>query len=272
LSIDQPAKFFHPPASDMFERIFADYRPRSKALLQLIKHDTTLSRFDAFNKRLKMACGLSIEFSDDLGIVRPDTRACYVLMYRITDVWYAFEHLLSVADAEIPRASDSKIVLYSPDVIVATGLAEVGHLFGRLIAENVTRESSWRRELYPVLAYFVNNTQRGTKKALEQVLARVKAKESLGLGDLLALSYGLRNLYVHEGVMASMGTKDYALKRRLYEVILDCLTLAAFALGSSYAERVVTKWGSKVETGGAAAAQQAVAADRADPAFGISSV
>jgi hypothetical protein len=261
MTTERPAKFFHTHSLEMFDRIFVDYKQQSKAVLSLIKHDRKLSRFDAFNKRLKISCGLNISFSDDLGIVRDDTRSCYALMYRISDIWYAFEHLLSVADTEISRLSKSKTVLYPPDVLIATGLVEVERIFGQLIDENVTREPSWRRELYPMLAYFINNTNGGTRKALEECSARVKAKERFRLQELLAISYGLRNLYVHEGVMAAMGGRDYALKRRLYEVVLDCLTLAAFTLGSAYAKRVVTKWSEKAVMGGAAAAQSPIADD-----------
>ena len=66
-------------------------------------------------------------------------------------------------------------------------------------------------------------------------------KKPLEFEHLLAIAYGLRNLYVHEGVMAALGTKDYALKRRLYQVVLDNLILSSLVVGSEYARRVIAR-------------------------------
>ena len=41
--------------------------------------------------------------------------------------------------------------------------------------------------------------------------------------------------------MAALGTKDYALKRRLYEVVLDNLILSCLFVGNEYARRVLSK-------------------------------
>lgn len=231
-----PASFFYVEAQRIFEEIYPQYRERSREVLRRIETERNFSQFDAFNKRLKISCGLELSFSDQLNIHREDTRACYVLMYKISDLWYAFEHLLAIAPPTIPCESKSKVAPFSRETVEVVGLVPVSELFGELSGQHVTAESKWRKELYPVLSYFINNTERGTKKALQRSLKAVKEKNPWGIEDLLALAYGIRNLYVHKGVMAALGTQDYALKRRLYQVILDCLKLAAFQLGSAYAE------------------------------------
>ena len=126
---DYPADLFYPESHSLQEAVWPSYRDRTKAVLYLIKRDPSLSRFKAFNTRLKMACGLQFQFSDRLNITKPDTRACYKLMYRIADVWYAFEHLLNVSDTELPRVTTSKIAQFRPDVFEAIGLSQVERCF-----------------------------------------------------------------------------------------------------------------------------------------------
>lgn len=241
MAANYPINLYFPESRALFEESFPLYRERTKAILHLIKEDRSLSRFDAFNKRLKIACGLQFQFSDQLNITKPDTRACYELMYRIADIWYAYEHLLSVSNDDLPRMNTSKVALFHSDVFEAIGLPRIERCFSTLFAANVTDESKWRRELYPVLAYFINNTNGATQKALRRCSNAVKEKRTVEFEHLLALAYGMRNLYVHEGVMAALGTRDYALKRRLYQVVLDCLILSCIFVGNEYARRVLAR-------------------------------
>lgn len=236
---DYPVDFQYAESQAIFEEVFPLYRESSLAVIRRISDHRELSGFDGFNKRLKISCGLQLGFSDKLAIKREDTRACYALMYRVSDLWYAFEQLLSLQPEVIPKETNSKVKPYSEQTLQDVGLDKVGEHFGRLVHEHVTKESRWRREVYPLLSYFINNTKGGTKTALRSTLASVRSKTPLDIQDLLALCYGMRNLYVHHGVMAALGTRDYALKRRLYGAMLDGLTLASFQAGNVYAERVL---------------------------------
>ena len=78
---------------DLTENLYPEYSTNAKQLLRQLVTDTTISRFDAFNKRFKISWGLQVEFTDDLNIKSETVRDCYRLMLKIADLWFAFEHL-----------------------------------------------------------------------------------------------------------------------------------------------------------------------------------
>jgi hypothetical protein len=239
----EPISFFYESSREMFAEIYLQYEPHSKSVIRMIPNDKSLHGFDAFNKRLKISCGLKMQFSDNLSIKNPDTRACYELMYKVVDIWFAFEHLLEVSKNEIPRTEpEKKFFRYADDVMNATRLAKVEYHFNNLMTQEITKESKWRQELYRLLANFrIKLGNKNLKDAMKDCMDQIKGKKPLQFNHLLALSFGLRNLFVHYGAVAAMGTKDYALKRRMYEVLHDCLILASFTLANEYARRILDK-------------------------------
>lgn len=238
MSVDYPINLFKAEPESLLADVYPVYATRSKEVLRLVKEHRELSTFDAFNKRFKIACGLKITFTDKLNIKREDTRACYELMYRISDLWYALEHLIEISNPEIPK-SGSKVQPYSDETMQAIGLSDVESCFAASFRHYVAAESSWRQQVYIVIASLAKNAKGKSKIALKNCSDGIRKRRPLGFNDLLALAYALRNMFVHEGATAALGTKDYKVKRRLYEVVHDHLVLSALVIGSEYAQRVL---------------------------------
>lgn len=77
----------------------------------------------------------------------------------------------------------------------------------------------------------------GTQKTISEVTFLMKEKEQLQAKHVFALVYGVRNIYVHQGVAAALGNSNYAVKKALYSVLYDSLILYSLALGDAYCRK-----------------------------------
>jgi hypothetical protein len=229
-------ELFFDSSQALLESLYEGYSVNAKSLISKISQDKGLSDFDRFNKRLKISWGMKIEFTDNLPITREDTRACYVLMLKISDLWFAFEHLVNTACEVIPKdaASPNKVDLYQDSTLEAIGFHDITSNFNRLLYEHVLHKKTFRREVYPLLAYLKNNTRSGTRSMISDTILLIRDKKELQAKHIFALAYGIRNIYVHEGVAAALGTSNYQVKRILYSVLYDALILYSLELGDSY--------------------------------------
>ncbi|NJM45275.1 MAG: hypothetical protein HC860_03215 [Alkalinema sp. RU_4_3] len=108
-------ELFFDSNTEILGNLLVDYNENAKLLIRNIGNDRNLSRFDTFNKRFKISWGMKIEFTDNLRITKGDTRACYMMMLKVSDLWFAFEHLLEIASEVIPRdlSNAAKVNPYS---------------------------------------------------------------------------------------------------------------------------------------------------------------
>lgn len=122
----------------LLEELYTRYRESSKHVISRIRHDTGLSRFDSFNKRFKISWGMQVEFTDDLRITNEDTRACYRLMLKIANLWFAFEHLAETASQLIPAdkrpSNNSKVDLYLDSTMETLGFDTITSNFNVLFS------------------------------------------------------------------------------------------------------------------------------------------
>jgi hypothetical protein len=232
-------EMFYDSSQALLEALYPNYSTNSKALISRIGQDKKLSQFDTFNKRLKISWGMRIEFNDNLPIKDEDTRACYMLMLKISDLWFAFEHLVQTSSELIPTdaPSRSSVDLYRDSTLAALGFPDITSHFNRLLYTHVLHKPNYRKEMYRLLAYLKNNTKGGTKNAIADTIARIKEKQELQTKHIFALAYGIRNVYVHKGVAAALGSKNYRLKRVLYSILYDSLILYSLALGDAYCRK-----------------------------------
>lgn len=221
----------------LLESLYKDYKPNSKALISKTGDDKSLSQFDRFNKRFKISWGMKIEFTDELRISKEDTRACYILMLKITDLWFAFEHLVDTANEVIPKdtsSANSKVDFYQESTLKALGFDVITSNLNQLLYGQVLHDKRYRREVYLLLAYLKNNTTGGTKNLISDTKLLISDKKELQAKHIFALAYGIRIVYVHEGVAAALGSSNYRVKRLLYSVLYDALILYSLVLGNSY--------------------------------------
>ncbi|RUR73935.1 hypothetical protein ACF3DV_25305 [Chlorogloeopsis fritschii PCC 9212] len=229
-------KVFFDVNQSILEALFESYSKNAKLLISKISQDKNLSQFDRFDKRFNITWGMKIEFNDNLRITKEDTRACYMLMLKISDLWFAFEHLVKTASEVIPKDTNfhSKVDFYQESTLEALGFNPITSNFNQLMYGKVLHREAWRREVYHLLAYLKNNTTGGTQKLIEAAIILIKDNNALQAKHIFSIAYGIRNIYVHEGVSAALGSRNYQVKRALYLVVYDILVLYSLALADSY--------------------------------------
>ena len=237
-------KMFFESSQAAWDSKYESYYRYTKQLLGKLSEDKSLSAFDAFVKRFDISCGLQIAFTDERDKRRAEaTRDCYQLMLKISDLWFSFEHLIRVADDVIERQGKATFDPYDDQTLSKIGFLTVSQTCNDLLYTRVLHKSRWRQELYgSLLPYLKNNTRGHTKTTIAEVHDTVKAKNPLQTRHVLALAYGLRNIYAHEGVSAALGGKNYEAKRELYRVVYDALALYSIALSTHYAEQKLLKY------------------------------
>lgn len=227
-------------SKEILNMIYMNYSVNSKSVISRIKEDKNLSKFDAFNKRLKITWGMKIEYTDELPITGEATRICYTLMLKISDLWFAFEHLVATSNTIIPKdaaKNNSKVDLYRDSTLEELGFNNINENFNQLMKSFILNKSNRRRDMYIVLAYIKNNTERGTQTLLKEVVDLIREGSELQTKHIFALSYGIRNIYAHKGVSAALGSNNYELKRDFYRVLYDSLILYSLALGNAFCEK-----------------------------------
>ena len=215
------------------------YSKNALILIRNIKQDKSISNFERFNKRLKISWGLRIEFTDNLAITQATTRNCYALMLKLSDLWFAFEHLGNAVTDIFPKDKDpkSKVDFYTDDTLSILKFDKITKNFNSLLWEHVLHRSPWRRDMYPYFSYLKNNTKGGVAARISETIDYIKKKQELSERHLFSLAYGIRNLYIHVGVSAALGGRNYEVKEYFYMVLYDTLILFSLQLGNVYSER-----------------------------------
>lgn len=227
----------------MLEDIHKKYRQSSLKLIRKISEDKDLSEFDTFNKRLKLNIGMGITYNHELsGIKRIDTKKCYKLMLKITDLWFAFEHLCKVAKDTFPLSSNQKIAPYDDAFYKRIGMNKITKHFNELLYAEILHKKNWRKEFYLWSYYLQNNVHGGVKSTVGSLKKLVQEKESFQERHIFALAYALRNLYVHKGIAAALGSNDYKFKVKLYSLLYDTLVLYSFYLANEYCKEKIKQY------------------------------
>ncbi|GAA5531244.1 hypothetical protein [Herpetosiphon gulosus] len=131
-------------------------------------------------------------------------------------------------------SNKSKTDLYQESTLLLIGFHSTTDNFNALISTHLVNTPQQRRELYLILAYIRNNTQNKTKKLIEETITFIKNKQNLHTKHILALCYGIRNIYAHNGVAAALGSENYRFKQIFYLILYDSLVLYALSLGNHY--------------------------------------
>ncbi len=235
-------ELFFDSNQDLLENLFKSYSANAKYVISNHhRHDKNLQYFNSFNKRLQISWGMRIEFTDDLRITSEEIRACYRLMLKISDLWSAFEHLVKVASKLIAKDKEpgntSKVDLYQDSTMRTLGFNAITLNVNELWRDRVIHVPTYRHEIHMMLAYLENGTKGQTKKLLVEVRQLIKKKQPLREKHIFALAYGIRNIYLHDGVAAALGHPKYQAKRALFKLLHDSLILYSLALGDSYCQK-----------------------------------
>lgn len=211
---------------------------QDERLMKYAEKDTRseLSHFDRFNKRFKISWGMEIKFTDNLPITKEDTRACYILMLKISDLWFAFEHLVKTASKIIPKDVNphTKVDFYREATLSELGFDTITSNFNELMYGNLLHKEVEEREINHIFSYLQNTTKGKTQEMIENTTVLIQQEKELQAKHIFSIADGIRNIYVHEGVAAALGSGNYQIKRIFYSIVYDTLVLYSLALGNSY--------------------------------------
>lgn len=187
---------------------------------------------------------MKIEYTDDLPIHREETRRCYELMLKLSDLWFTFEHLLKVVKELFPwdAPSASKSNPFSAETRQRIGFTSISQQTTHTLRHHVFNEPRNRQEIYLLLSYLANNTYGSTRRIVEEIRVIIKSGDPFEACHYFSMIYALRNIYSHQGVAAALGGRDYTLKCRLYSILYDALVLYSLALGDAYCREKVKSY------------------------------
>jgi len=228
---------------ELGERLYEEYTLASKPLLARTAQDRSgLGTFAAFHRRFLTSWYMKIDLSEVPRLTQQETRDCYILMLKISDLWFSFEHLSKIAESDIKKKSGkSSVDLYDSATLASTGLDVVTEHFNSMLNTRVLYQSKWRQVIYKLLAYLKNNTVNHTQRTLGEIRDLIKDRKPLQTKHSFALVYGLRNLYVHKGVTASLGSKQYTVHRAFFMVLHDAVLLYSLALAGRFSRLMLAK-------------------------------
>lgn len=236
-------RFFHSSSQEIGEPLHTAFRDVSSKLKAHIRSDKSLSRFDQFDTRFIMSWNMQIGFNDASRVSREDTIACYALMLKISDLWASFEHLQSLLNNVVPKelTANSKVNFYREQTLASLNCSPIVSNFTQLFYDEVFTTKVRMRDMFRMLPYLKNNTKGAASSGTHDFISQLKlsGKIPFNARHIFALAYALRNLYVHDGIAAAMGSGNYKLKRDFYEVLYDTLILFSLRFGYEYASRML---------------------------------
>lgn len=228
-------QFHHDSSAQLGAPLYDQYADVATPLLRHTAEDKTLSTFVSYNNRFKVSCAMQIDLSGVSNIKRQDTRDCYVLMIKIADLWFSYEHLQRLAREIFPWKKKYKTVdAFDQETMSVLGFDPITENFNCLMRSHVLHTPAFRKQIYLLLEILKENTKDGTQTTIGEIKPLIRDGARLDTRHAMALAYGLRNVYAHKGVAAAMGLDDYRVKKALYLVVYDTLMLYSLALGSAY--------------------------------------
>jgi predicted secreted protein len=219
------------------EDYLAEHAKRSKETISRIRTDKSISQYDTFNKRFKLNLGMQIEYEHEMtGVTRAETQLVYKYMLKISDLWGAFEHLYETCDEEgwVKKSFRSSYNLYDEETQDTHGFQQVVTAFNEVLAEEIYPDKAQKRNLHVTMAYLKKHTNKYIGGSLSLAKVPVKENAPLSMEHINALVYGLRNLYIHKGVAASMGLKSIKFRVLLYSMLYEYLVVCCYRLGVAY--------------------------------------
>jgi len=183
-----------------------------------------------FRIRLRLAIGLKIGFNLDYALVKNEpTKETYIQISKCNEAWFSFEAMKKFCDSfGWNSTNENKYKLFSSPELENIALIDILLLTNSRIRADIYSKSKTRIDIKGYAGFLErNSTSPGLKTALGDVRDKIElGEEDLTTTDLLALAYGIRNTYVHEGVSALSGIERYKNKICLLKILYDFLILS----------------------------------------------
>jgi hypothetical protein len=228
-----------------------EYDNLSKGCLSMISDNKGLTVFDGFNKRLKLNIGMEINYNHSMsGVIKENTQDLYRYMMKITDLWFAYEHIIMCSHLQgliLKSYKRGYCDVFSNERLDALGFSDTSVLFNEILKRDIYSNKKYKQEFYRILAYIKNRlSSKSVTKKIDEITDVVKSYDNFSVANINYLIYGLRNVYVHKGVASAFGTRSTKFKLKLYSMLYEYLVCICFLFGSSYC-KAVNDFGGQVK-------------------------
>ncbi len=233
----------------LFSALWKVYSENAKKTLELFNtagYGSSQKAFSAINNRLSVSLGMSINFGHKINIRGEDTLRIYALLLKISDLWFVVENThkvfcknkLDLQSELIQKHPQKRFLIFNDSINQAPLFVPIAEIFIRFLEK--AEAKSDKLELLKKTINEISRELKGELKAeidkwLQETFPKVESTQ------ILALAYGIRNFYSHNGAVAKIGHDKNSFTRKFLEMVHDALILYAIYLANLYAEILIMK-------------------------------
>lgn len=198
-----------------FKASYDEYTANYDELLNRIKPSFPQSLRLA-NIRFRLTLSKSVNFDNSISYTKTKrTRAIYRYFFKVNDAWFTFEAVLRLCRDEGLASVSQKFTCLNVKLNKKLDLYDIDPTFNNLLKSEILSKSQTKKDLNSILDYMKNQSQKGLSKAIATVKKKIEKRKNLTNSDIMAISYAVRNGYVHYGDAAGSGVAQYSAKTKL---------------------------------------------------------
>jgi hypothetical protein len=206
-----------------------------------IEYQKELVKFDA---KLRLGMAISeIELNETFVRTKfGDLRECHLMFYKLADIWFAYEKFFKLYYLAFNRSETSKIVwLENSSHTDYLNNAEIQGALTRVNSEISSEFNNHIDQLKDYILYCSQLAKDGQKTRLSSIAQNISSLillPNFSHKDILSLTYGIRNNFVHNGeITIYPETFSYTRKNKLLKSLYKytvVLTLSAAKLTTNH--------------------------------------
>lgn len=213
---------------DIFSSLFKDYRRTFSEYEELKERTRIPDDILKTDIRIRLALSLIIEFDSSISYTRtPPTRLFFTLIFKLVEIWFAYEGIYSLCEKEgICKSDRTKSDPFTSAKISELGLDDITNKFIRYQKKNIYGVVKTQPDFIKYLDHLMKNSTGKTQKMLlDRFIINAKGKKKPDFNQILSLIYAIRNMYVHKIETPLTGVENYSTKIETIKNCNDFLTL-----------------------------------------------
>lgn len=197
-----------------------------------LKFKEELIKFDS-KLRLGMAI-INIELNDNyVNRKFGDLRECHLMLYKLADIWFAYETFFKFHDLTFDRNLASRKIRWLDDATnYDYSASEKIQLALLRVNEEINRDFNnrpKRHSLKEYIEYCAQNSQGSQQNRLNHIVENIDENNILhnySHTDILTITYSMRNNFVHNGEITIYPNNfSYILKNSLLKILYKYLVV-----------------------------------------------
>lgn len=217
-----------------FKAYFATYQNRFDQINELLEYQIPKS-LRLFDIRFRLGLSLQVGFDSDISYTKTETtRKAYKLIYKLNDLWFAYEGLYKLcAEVSFLKSNPTKSRPFTGEKIQELDLADPIDHFNQYLNENLLNQSRSKEDFADYLLYLKENSKgRVQSELLNSFSVDLERNAPTNFSEIIAFIYAIRNMHVHNTDTAKSGVKYYKTKIEALKNCHDFLVLSILQIGT----------------------------------------